>query len=72
MRTIVILGAGFSKNSGLPVQIEIPALLIKESGKDNFESAVSGVLRRFMEELFCYGEKYIPNWMICLPASIYL
>ena len=73
MRTIVILGAGFSKNSGLPVQIEIPALLIKESGKDNFESAVSGVLRRFMEELFCYGGEIYPqldDLLTCIDISI--
>jgi len=29
MKTTLILGAGFSKNSGLPIQSEIPALLTK-------------------------------------------
>jgi len=73
VRTTVILGAGFSKNSGLPVQKEIPALLIKENAEDNFENAVSGVLRRFMEDVFCYGKEIYPqldDLLTCLDISI--
>jgi len=73
VKTTVILGAGFSKNSGLPVQIEIPALLVKENGKDKFENAVSSVLKGFMEDVFCYGGEIYPqldDLLTCLDISI--
>jgi len=40
MKTTLILGAGFSKNSGLPIQSEIPALLTKYKENSNFERSV--------------------------------
>lgn len=52
----VILGAGFSKNSGIPVQAEIPSLLIKENGENSFEDAVSLLLKDFISDIFCSND----------------
>jgi NAD-dependent SIR2 family protein deacetylase len=62
MKTTVILGAGFSKNSGVPLQSEIPELLIKYGRDEEFEDAISLLLRRFMKDIFGYnGLRGYPN-----------
>ncbi|OPZ89501.1 MAG: hypothetical protein BWY74_02700 [Firmicutes bacterium ADurb.Bin419] len=56
MRAAIILGAGFSKNSGLPVQSEIPGLLIENCYDNKFETAISLVLKRFYEDVFGFSK----------------
>jgi hypothetical protein len=72
MKTVFILGAGFSKNSGLPVQTEIPEKLI-ESCCEPFEDAVSNIILNFMKDTFGYdGAGEIPNLddiMTCIDLS---
>lgn len=61
MNAAVILGAGFSKNSGIPVECEIPRLLIPDKADNEFDDAVGVVLKRFMEDIFGYdGTGTIP------------
>lgn len=54
MRTAVILGAGFSNNSGLPVQSKIPELLVNFKNEDEFENVISDILLKFMKDIFGY------------------
>lgn len=62
MRVVVILGAGFSKNSGLPVQAEIPELLIESQCDDVFENALSQIIKRFYEDIFGFSKgEVLPN-----------
>jgi hypothetical protein len=72
MKTVFILGAGFSKNSGLPVQAEIPEKLI-ESSCEPFEEAVSNAILNFMTDAFGYnGFGEPPNLddiMTCIDLS---
>lgn len=61
MKTTVILGAGFSKNSGVPVQAEIPEYLIN-SNESSFDLYASRLLRSFMEDVFGFENgREIPN-----------
>jgi len=60
MKTTLILGAGFSKNSGLPIQSEIPALLTKYKENSNFERSVSLVLESFMRDVLVLKKTYTP------------
>lgn len=55
MRAAVILGAGFSKNSGLPVQAEIPELLIEKQKDNDFENAISHIIKKFYEDTFGFS-----------------
>ncbi len=55
MKTMLILGAGFSKNSGIPIQPEIPELLIREMPDNQFENAVSMALKKFICDIFGYS-----------------
>ncbi|MCX7746724.1 MAG: hypothetical protein N2645_07525 [Clostridia bacterium] len=76
MRAVVILGAGFSKNSGLPVQTEISALLLEKAEHTAFEAAVTRAITRFMEDIFGYRSqgKYIPSIddiFTCMDFSIH-
>lgn len=57
MEAAVILGAGFSKNSGIPIQYEIPELLLRAPEKDQFEMAVTRVLEQFMRYIYGYEGK---------------
>lgn len=62
MDATVILGAGFSKNSGLPVQSEISRLLFSGVGESGFEQALTQVLKEFTENTFgCAGTGSIPD-----------
>lgn len=62
MRATVILGAGFSKNSGLPVQAEIPELLIENQNENEFENSISHVIKGFYEDTFCFSKgSVLPN-----------
>lgn len=54
MKTTIVLGAGFSKNSGIPVQAEIPGILFKNVENNEFDAAVTSVLRKFIEKVFGY------------------
>ena len=56
MRAAVILGAGFSKNSGLPVQYEIPELLIENKEDNSFENFVSQIIEEFYEDVFGFSK----------------
>lgn len=60
MKAVVILGAGFSKNSGLPVQSEIPELLIKDQCDNPFENNVSHIIERFYEDVFGFSRGAVP------------
>lgn len=74
MRAAVILGAGFSKNSGLPVQSEIPELLIEKQNENEFENAISQILKGFYEDAFCFSRgSVLPNLddiLTCIDISI--
>ena len=62
MKATVILGAGFSKNSGLPVQSEIALRLISDAGSGQFDYAAVIILKRFMSDVFGYdGTGNVPN-----------
>ncbi len=62
MKTAVILGAGFSKNSGIPIQSEIPGLLISYEKEESFENYISRVIENFIKDTFGYtGGKNLPN-----------
>lgn len=56
MRAAIILGAGFSKNSGLPVQAEIPELMVKDCNQNSFEKSISQVIKRFYKDAFGFSE----------------
>jgi len=61
MRTTFILGAGFSKNSGIPVQAEMPKKLI-DNQENTFECAVTAVIKKFMKDVFGFdGTGEPPN-----------
>jgi len=55
MKAAVILGAGFSKNSGIPVQSEIPQYLVGNDEDNEFERAVSSILEKYMKNVFGYS-----------------
>lgn len=60
MKTTLILGAGFSKNSGVPVQSEIPARLL-EVKNNPLETGISEVLANFMHRIFGWnGSSELP------------
>lgn len=62
MRAAVILGAGFSKNSGLPLQSEIPELLIENQQENCFEDGISQAIKRFYKDIFGFSEgEVLPN-----------
>jgi NAD-dependent SIR2 family protein deacetylase len=73
MKAALILGAGFSKNSSIPIQSEIPGMLVNNGYEGEFEAAVSEVLKKFMEEVFNYdGSQNMPNLddiLTCLDIS---
>lgn len=73
MRTSVILGAGFSKNSGLPIQSEIPALLINNKIENHFERSISTIIKRFMEDVFSFRHDVYPgldDLLNCIDISV--
>ncbi len=73
MRVAVILGAGFSKNSGLPVQSEIPGLLIENQEDNPFETNISQAIQRFYEDVFGFSEGELPlsldDLLTCIDIS---
>lgn len=52
MKTAIILGAGFSKNSGLPVQSEIPAQLISDNKEAEVEQVFTKILKKFLKNVY--------------------
>ncbi|MGI6776827.1 MAG: hypothetical protein ACOX7R_02000 [Acetivibrionales bacterium] len=73
MKSAIILGAGFSRNSDIPVEDEIPRLLISDASNSKFDHAVSTVLRRFMEDIFQYdgscNEPSLDDIITCIDIS---
>lgn len=73
MRAAVVLGAGFSKNSGLPVQSEIPELLIENKQDNRFEDSISKTIRRFYEDIFGFSKGEAPpnldDLLTCIDIS---
>lgn len=62
MKTVVILGAGFSKNSGMPLLSEIPELIVKYPDNSEFEYGISRVIKQFLKDVFGYtGGENIPG-----------
>ncbi len=62
MRTAVILGAGFSANSGLPVQSQIPRLLTGLKKSNEMENTISEIILRFLKSVYGFGGcDYYPN-----------
>ncbi|MCX7923468.1 MAG: hypothetical protein N3B21_15885 [Clostridia bacterium] len=59
MKTTVILGAGFSKNSGVPIQSEIPKLLVSGNEKNELEYASSLIIRRFLKDVYRHSDTAI-------------
>ncbi len=55
-KTTVILGAGFSKNSGVPVQLEFSNYLIEDYAIGDFDEAVSKIIERYMKNVFGYSK----------------
>ena len=72
MKTTLILGAGFSKNSNIPVMSEIPKLLIENTGAD-FDAKAAAVIKRFFEDIFGYdGTDNLPpldDILTCIDIS---
>ena len=60
MKAAVIIGAGFSKNSGLPVQSEIPELLIESQNENSFENAISQTIKKFYINTFGFSKGSVP------------
>ncbi|HOM02114.1 MAG TPA: hypothetical protein PLH43_04725 [Acetivibrio sp.] len=72
MKTTLILGAGFSKNSGLPVQSEIPALLTKDTLNNDFERGISHVVENFTRDVFGFEKDIYPgldDLLTCMDIS---
>ncbi|NLD48734.1 MAG: hypothetical protein GX660_16340 [Clostridiaceae bacterium] len=62
MKTAVILGAGFSKNSGMPLLSEITEFIVKYPDNNEFEYEISMVIKRFLRDVFGYnGGETIPG-----------
>ncbi|GAE86879.1 hypothetical protein [Acetivibrio straminisolvens] len=72
MKTTLILGAGFSKNSGVPIQSEIPALLTKARENNDFENRVSLVMEGFLRDVFGFEKDIYPeldDLLTCMDIS---
>ena len=73
MRAAVILGAGFSKNSGLPIQSEIPELLIENQEDSLFEAYISQIIQEFYEDVFGFFKGEVPpsldDLLTCIDIS---
>ena len=73
MRAAVILGAGFSKNSGLPVQSEIPELLIEYQQDNPFENNISKIIEGFYVDVFGFSRGAVPpsldDLLTCIDIS---
>lgn len=73
MQATVVLGAGFSRNSGIPVQSQIPELLLNYKAENEFEMAVSSVLKQFVRDVFGYdgGQNYpsLDDMFTCIDIS---
>ncbi|HHV29067.1 hypothetical protein [Acetivibrio mesophilus] len=72
MNTTLILGAGFSKNSGVPIQSEMPALLTKDRENNDFERGISLVLEGFMRDVFGFEKDIYPeldDLLTCMDIS---
>lgn len=73
MKAAVILGAGFSANSGIPVQGELPAKMISFRDNIPFEREVSRVIKSFMEDIYgCSGPDILPgmdDMLTCIDLS---
>ena len=54
MATAFILGAGFSKCAGLPVQSEFSNLLLNQIFSSPLDVAITGVLTRFLQDVFAW------------------
>lgn len=55
-KTTVILGAGFSTNSGLPLQLDFSNYLIEDYVIDDFDSIVSIIIEKYMRNVFGYSK----------------
>ncbi|AUG57367.1 hypothetical protein [Acetivibrio saccincola] len=55
-KTTVILGAGFSKNSGVPVQTEFSNYLVESYAIGDFDKAVSKIIKRYIKNVFGYSK----------------
>ncbi|MDQ2085929.1 hypothetical protein RBH29_05685 [Herbivorax sp. ANBcel31] len=55
-KTTVILGAGFSKNSGLPLQSDFSNHLIERYSIDDFDKTASTIIEKYMENVFGYSK----------------
>jgi len=73
MKTTLVLGAGFSKNSGLPLEAEILALMINEKPRNEFEKATALVLKKFMKNVYGYSENGVfpglDDMLTCIDIS---
>jgi hypothetical protein len=73
MSTTVILGAGFSNNSGIPIQSQIPELLISNQYEESFDKAVSSIIKGFIEDVFGYvngqATPTLDDIMTCIDIS---
>ena len=58
-KTTVILGAGFSKNSGVPVQLEFSNYLIEDYAIGDFDEAVSKIIERYMKMFWILKREYM-------------
>jgi hypothetical protein len=55
-KTTFILGAGFSKNSGLPLQSEFANLLFADEFKSDLDQAITKILKEFLNNVFNWNE----------------
>lgn len=72
MKTTVVLGAGFSNNSNIPVMSELPKMILDSSGS-SFEEGITSSLRKFFRDIFGYnGGESIPSFddlLTCIDLS---
>lgn len=56
MATTFILGAGFSKCSGLPIQSEFSSLLLADEFSSGLDLAITRIIKRFVKDVFGWRE----------------
>lgn len=73
LQAAVILGAGFSRNSGIPTQAQIPEQLVRYKEKNAMDTAVTNILRQYMKDIFGYegGMDYpgLDDMFTCIDIS---
>lgn len=54
----MILGAGFSKNAGIPLQMEFSDMILSNQFNDPIDIKISYIIKDFLKKVFGWGEGY--------------